>query len=143
MTSTPEPEPLESGARASGSDPGRGPLILVLGLLGIIACPILGPFAWIMGRKDLGRIKRGEVDLSARPTTLAGMVCGILGTLWFFVVAAGVVVMFAWFVTVSQVEQDFHIDATGPSTAPGGSGFDSDPQVQPEDEFEFLSNPQK
>ena len=64
----------------SQSNQGRGVLILVLGILGIVLCPILGPVAWIMGSSDLKRIGAGEIAMEAKGLTQAGMICGIVGT---------------------------------------------------------------
>ena len=64
-------------------DPGRGVLVLVLGILSIVFCScgwILGPIAMIMGRNDLKRLDAGEIDPQARQMTHIGYYCGIAGT---------------------------------------------------------------
>jgi hypothetical protein len=64
-------------------EPHRGPLILTFGILGITIFAPLGIVAWVLGHQDLARMKRGEMDPSGESTTMAGMVCGIIGTvLW-------------------------------------------------------------
>lgn len=76
----------------------RGTLVLVLGILSIVICPILGPFAWIMGKNDLAEIAAEAMDPAGEGTTKAGMICGIIGSvllvlqlLWvIFVVVLGV-----------------------------------------------------
>ncbi|GIX06530.1 MAG: hypothetical protein KatS3mg115_0933 [Candidatus Poribacteria bacterium] len=60
---------------------GRGALILVLGILGIVSCGFLGIPAWIMGHRDLQKMERGEMDPSDRGLTRAGMILGIIATL--------------------------------------------------------------
>ncbi|GIK18209.1 MAG: hypothetical protein AMXMBFR77_09970 [Phycisphaerales bacterium] len=62
--------------------PHRGVLILVFGILSIVLCAILGPFAWIMGKGDLKRIDAGTMDREGRGLTQAGMICGIIGTVF-------------------------------------------------------------
>lgn len=75
----------------------RGTLILVLGILSIVigaalSCPCyiiafvtaaiglgLGLPAVVMGRTDLQRMKRYEMDPSGHGITQAGMICGIVG----------------------------------------------------------------
>lgn len=57
-------------------------MILVFGILSLVFCPLLGPFAWIMGRQDLQAIREGRMDPSAEPLTRAGMICGIIGSIW-------------------------------------------------------------
>ena len=39
-------------------DPGRGTLILVLGIVSLVCCTLVGPLAWIWGKQDLEKIKR-------------------------------------------------------------------------------------
>ena len=69
---------------ASPLVPHRGALILVLGILGIvISCLPFGLVAWVMGRNDIKRIDRGEMDREGRGLTQAGMICGIIGTVFF------------------------------------------------------------
>jgi hypothetical protein len=76
---------------SSVSNPGRGTMILVLGILSIVCCNILGPVAWIMGSGDLKQIAAGQISQEAKGLTQAGMICGIIGTIflvlgiiWFF-----------------------------------------------------------
>lgn len=62
-------------------EPGRGTLILVLGILSItLLGPLGGIPAWIMGRKDLKKIKLGIISESEKTTTKTGMILGIIGT---------------------------------------------------------------
>lgn len=60
--------------------PDRGGLILTLGILSLVLCGLLGPFAWVMGSNDLKAIDAGRMDPRGRGTTQAGMVCGIIST---------------------------------------------------------------
>src|SRR5262249_54215733 len=68
--------------------PHRGLLILVLGILGVVCCP-LGPAAWIMASSDLREIRAGNMDPEGEGLTQAGRVVGIIATvllaLWCFV----------------------------------------------------------
>src|SRR5262249_41617250 len=55
-------------------DPHRGNLILVLGILGLVIPLIglgLGITAWVMGRRDLARMDRRELDPDGRGLTQA------------------------------------------------------------------------
>jgi hypothetical protein len=67
----------------------RGVLILILGILGLITCPILPPFAWVMGNNDLAAMRAGRMDPSGQGLTEAGRICGIIGTV---LVALGLVI---------------------------------------------------
>lgn len=66
-------------------------MILVLGIISVISCPLLGPIAWIMGKGDLEKIDRGLMDPEGRGLTQAGMVCGILGTVLVVLSLLGIV----------------------------------------------------
>jgi hypothetical protein len=83
---------LTADAGRVAGEPGRGVLILILGILSIVACTPLGPVAWAMGVVDLRQISTGRISPQARGLTQAGMICGIvgsvflaLGVLWFIV----------------------------------------------------------
>lgn len=76
----------------------RGPVILTLGILGLVICGIvLGPIAWILGAQDLGEIRSGRMDPAGEGLTNAGMICGMIATilhlvvfgLWFFIAVIG------------------------------------------------------
>lgn len=62
--------------------PHRGVLILVLGILSLVLCALLGPVAWIMGKGDMAEIDAGRMDPEGRGLTQAGMICGIVGTIF-------------------------------------------------------------
>jgi hypothetical protein len=80
-------------------EPHRGPLILVLGIIstvcgglsalsfccspiaiGALAGLPLGILSWIMGARDLAKMREGVMDPEGRGNTQGGMVCGIIGT---------------------------------------------------------------
>ena len=76
------------------SEPHRGPLILVFGIislaalflnmcygLGILIGLPLGITAWVLGSGDLRKIKKGEMDEEGLGMTQAGWICGIIGTI--------------------------------------------------------------
>ncbi len=54
--------------------------ILVLGILSLVVCSVLGPFAWHQGNQELQRIQAGLVDPSSHGMVTAGRICGIVGT---------------------------------------------------------------
>jgi hypothetical protein len=65
-------------------EPHRGVLILVLGIIslmfaGLLGLP-LGIIAWVMGQRDLKRMAERTMDPEGRGLTLAGWICGIIGT---------------------------------------------------------------
>jgi len=76
--------PSRYGVRRD-SEPHRGTLVLVLGILslvfmGCIGLP-LGIAAWVMGHRDLKKIAANMMDPQGKGTTQAGWVCGIIGTI--------------------------------------------------------------
>src|SRR5262245_56553406 len=59
-------------------EPHRGTLILVLGILGITVCGFLGIAAWLMGKRDLDLIKRGQMDPEGETLTRVGYILGLI-----------------------------------------------------------------
>jgi predicted Zn finger-like uncharacterized protein len=69
------------------SEPHRGAMILVVGILSLVFVSMCGPVgvilglvAWIMGRTDLRKIRAGLMDPEGEGPTQAGHICGIIGT---------------------------------------------------------------
>lgn len=87
MTQQPPQFPQESGAYPEQS---QATTILVLGILGIVICGILAPFAWSMGNKELAAIDSGRRSPENRGTANAGRILGIIGTV---LLAVGIVVL--------------------------------------------------
>jgi phage FluMu protein Com len=61
----------------------RGGTVLALGIAGLVCCQPLGIAAWVMGNSDLKEIRRGVMDPSGQGLTQAGMIIGIIATVWF------------------------------------------------------------
>jgi uncharacterized membrane protein YjgN (DUF898 family) len=53
---------------------------LVLGILGLIICNILAPFAWAIGNTEVNAIDAGRRDPANRGMAQAGKILGIIGT---------------------------------------------------------------
>jgi predicted RNA-binding Zn-ribbon protein involved in translation (DUF1610 family) len=72
------------GPARRDSEPHRGTLILVLGILslviGYIGLP-MGIMAWVMGQRDLRKMAANEMDPQGKGLTQAGWICGIIGTI--------------------------------------------------------------
>jgi hypothetical protein len=70
------------------SDPGRYPepsqatTILILGILSIVLCAPMGPFAWVMGNRELEAIDSGRRPPENRGTANAGKILGIIGSVF-------------------------------------------------------------
>jgi hypothetical protein len=70
--------------------PHRGPVILTLGILGLVlsccypAGWILGGIALSMGSTDTNEMDRGRMDPEGRGMTTAGKICGMIGVILAF-----------------------------------------------------------
>lgn len=53
---------------------------LVLGILGVVLCQVIAPFAWSMGKRTLNEIDASRGRLGGRGAAQAGYVLGIVGT---------------------------------------------------------------
>jgi hypothetical protein len=85
-----EDEPGEYGRprrRRRYLQPHRGTLILVLGILSLVTCQLLGPFAWVMGNNDLAEMRAGRMDPEGEGLTNAGRICGMISTILMVVFA--------------------------------------------------------
>lgn len=54
--------------------------VLVLGILSLVLCQVLGPFAWVMGNNELAGIDAGRRPPQNRGTAQAGRILGIIST---------------------------------------------------------------
>jgi hypothetical protein len=53
---------------------------LVLGILGVVLCQVLAPFAWAMGKKTVTEIDASRGRVGGRGAAQAGYVLGIVGS---------------------------------------------------------------
>jgi hypothetical protein len=77
------------------SEPHRGQTVLTLGVISVvcgvvtfIACPFLCVFglglgipAWVMGHRDLKKMRLNLMDPRGEPRTRSGWICGMVGTI--------------------------------------------------------------
>jgi predicted Zn finger-like uncharacterized protein len=68
--------------RRSSLEPHRGPLVLVLGILGLVVFQPLGVVAWVLGNNDLKEMRAGRMDPEGESLTNAGRICGIIATIF-------------------------------------------------------------
>jgi hypothetical protein len=71
--------------------------VLVLGILSICVCGVLGPIAWIMGRKELDQMTAGTLSREGHGMAQAGYICGIIGTGLFALTLIWVLFVFSRF----------------------------------------------
>jgi hypothetical protein len=72
-------------------EPHRGPLVKALGLIGLVGgmvfvLPLVfGPFAWLLGSRDLRAMQDGHMDPRGRKQTRLGWLCGIAASVMLLV----------------------------------------------------------
>ncbi len=62
--------------------------VLVLGILGLVMCQVLAPFAWKMGNAELAAIDAGRRSPTNREHANIGRILGIIGTIMLLFVVA-------------------------------------------------------
>src|SRR5205807_2768052 len=111
------------------AEPHRGVLILVLGIISIvlvaIACgPVglpLGIAAWVMGHKDLRKMRENIMDDEGMGLTQAGWICGIIGTILDTLCSLGLLAYIAFIFTMFRTMSTMPPPTTAPTikkTAP-------------------------
>jgi len=73
---------------------------LVLGILGLVVCGIIAPFAWVMGKRTVSEIDASGGRLGGRGAAQAGYVLGIIGTV---LLGLGLLALVAYFVIIVAV----------------------------------------
>ena len=74
------PPPPPTPPASAGSS--RATTALVLGILGFLCCQLCAPFAWYIGKKEVQAIKDGTSPAAGQGTAMAGMILGIIGTIF-------------------------------------------------------------
>jgi len=111
-------------------EPHRGGLVLTLGILSIVAAASilttilafltflglpLGIAAWVMGHRDLRKMRDGVMDVRGRGSTQAGWICGIIGTV---LNALGVIGCGAFVAFIVYLESQTSKDGNNPGGPP-------------------------
>ncbi len=110
MTEHPDPEPARQQpgpppsyppyqAYYAPPDHPQAGTTLVLGILGLVVCGVLAPFAWSMGNRVLTEIDSSQGHLGGRSSANAGRIMGIIGTVllgFSLLVLIGVGLIFAF-----------------------------------------------
>lgn len=79
-------QPAGTAPRATAS--------LVLGIVGIVLCPICAPIAWAIGHSAEGEIDASRGMLGGRGLATAGKITGIIGTVLLILYVVAFVVFF-------------------------------------------------
>jgi uncharacterized protein DUF4190 len=59
---------------------------LVLGILSLFCCPLLAPIAWYIGNQEVKAVREGRSPVTGEGIAKAGLILGIIGTLWMILV---------------------------------------------------------
>jgi hypothetical protein len=94
-----------------------GTTVLAMGIVGVVACPLLAPFAWSMGSGTLREIDRDRWSYGNRGSVAVGRALGIWGTLQLVVVALVVGLFFVLAGSTTTVISD---TTTTTTTVVGG-----------------------
>ena len=76
----PAPAPYPAYGSLISNEHPQGTTILVLGILSLVVCGLLGPFAWVMGNKAIKEIDAAGGTASNRSQVNAGRICGIISS---------------------------------------------------------------
>ena len=68
------------GAYGPPRDHPQATTILVLGILSLVVCQLIGPVAWVMGKRALDEIDRSGGAVGGRGQIQAGYICGIIAS---------------------------------------------------------------
>jgi len=79
MTQPPPPYPY-GGYRPPAPNHPQSTTVLILGILGIVICGLLGPFAWTMGNRVVAEIDQSGGQLGGRTEANVGRILGIVST---------------------------------------------------------------
>lgn len=75
-----QPPAHGQGGYAQPPDHPRATTSLILGILGVVLCQVIAPFAWSIGKSTVNEIDASGGRLGGRGTAQAGYIMGIVGT---------------------------------------------------------------
>jgi hypothetical protein len=107
VTTPPLDGPPYGGAPYGGygvPDHPQAMLALVLGILGLVVCGVLAPFAWVIGGRAVAEIDASGGRVGGRSTANTGRILGIVGTVFLglgLLVLVGLLILFVGLATTS------------------------------------------
>jgi hypothetical protein len=72
-------------------------LAMILGIVGVVVCQIVGPFAWVIGKRAMNEIDASGGTLGGRGQAQAGFILGIIASV---LLALGLVFFVVWLIAV-------------------------------------------
>ena len=70
---------------------------MILGIVGLVVCQVLAPFAWVTGKRTLDEIDASGGRLGGRGQAQAGYILGIIGTV---ILGLSVLLLIVYFVFI-------------------------------------------
>jgi hypothetical protein len=98
--------------------------VLVLGILSLVVCGILGPFAWSMGRRAVREIDASQLTatpLGGRETVNVGRILGMVATVLMVLGLLALVAVFSIGLTSSTSPQPSPCEGCRPVPGPGAA----------------------
>ncbi|MCU0242542.1 MAG: DUF4190 domain-containing protein [Vicinamibacteria bacterium] len=77
-----------------GEASGQAKTALILGIVGFLCCQLCGPVAWFMGAKERSAIRSGWSSQAGEGMATAGMILGIISTVFLIL---GLIFTVLWF----------------------------------------------
>ena len=78
----------------------RATLSLILGILSVLLCQLISPFAWVIGKRTVNEIDASRGQLSGRGLAQAGYILGIVGTVLLALGVISLIVLLVFLVAV-------------------------------------------
>jgi hypothetical protein len=75
-----QPYGQQPGYPSYAADHPKATTVLILGILGIVVCGFIAPFAWRMGKRTVDEIDASQGRLGGRGSAQAGYILGLIGT---------------------------------------------------------------
>ncbi len=75
-------------------------MAMVFGIIGLAACGLVAPVGWVMGSKSRKAIKESNGTLGGEGMATAGMICGIIGTVF---LALGFLYFIFWIIFLGGI----------------------------------------
>jgi hypothetical protein len=117
-------DPSSPGPHAQGvpQDHPSATTALVLGILGVVLCQVLSPFAWVIGGRAVREIDASQGALGGRGSANAGRVLGIVGTVLLLVGLVVGAILIVGLAVGSSVQTEFGSTCT--QVTPDGTTTD-------------------
>lgn len=99
----------------------RATTALVLGILGIVLCGVLAPFAWVVGGRAVREIDASGGALGGRSQANAGRILGIVGSVLLLVAVIALLGMLVLGAVVSTGFESGVVDTGCVEVGPAGT----------------------